>query len=570
MIIFEKLEMQNFMSVGNSPLTLQLNKNQTTLVTATNGVGKSSVMLDSICFALYGRAYRNINKPQLCNSVNQKQCQVTVEFSSGKKKYKVVRGMKPNKFEIYENDKLINQDPNVRDYQKVLEQQILKMNYRAFTQVVVMGSAAYVPFMKLKPQERREFIEDLLDIRVFSVMNKLLFQKIKDSKEALRDTENDIQSAKEIIKVIESHVESKRQNLDTKMAELRTEIEDLKAESDAIIEKQKELKGVIRLKQDELDEFEKFRDRLDEISKLKTKIAKKLNDVVAEKDQYDSMTVCPTCNQDIHDSIKEKFVSASTSKIKEYTDCLDQLKEKIDALLEKLKAAEKIELALVDANTLLNEWNQKLYGNTLLSSKLIKELNSLQNVDFSEDDDSKKMKETARKIVALDKQRKRLQEDIQYQTVAQVLLQDNGIKAKVVKQYIPAINKLVNKYLNQLDFFVSFNLDENFNEVVKSRHRDAFSYDSFSQGEKQRIDLSLIFSWRAIAAMKNSVNTNLIILDELFDSSLDGSGFELCLALIAGMPNTNVFVVSHREAIADKFHSTIKLIKKNNFTVIDR
>ena len=555
------------MSVGNSPVAIDLNKNKTTLIAAQNGSGKS-ILLDAICFVLFGKAYRNINRPQLINSINLKHMVVEINFSVGKKKYKVVRGVKPNIFEIFENGKLVNQDPNVKDYQKVLEQQIIKMNFRAFTQVVVMGSAAYVPFMKLKPNDRREFIEDLLDIRVFSIMNKLLFQKIKDTKEMLRDTETDINSSKEIIKVIESHVSSRTKERDIKIAELQQDIDNITNHNKEIQQHQDELKVSIKSLNTELAAYEARKEAADEIELAKKKCQKKVDTITAEIDQLKSLHTCPTCSQTLSDAIKSSMVDNAGASLPEFQLCVTQMTNKLSSYSEVLQDITNVQGVISGMTVKMQTYNQSMYGNTLLLEKLNKEL--LAIVKTPVNDDTKKLKEAAKKIVTLDGVRKSGRESLRLQEAAYTMLQDTGIKSKIIKQYIPTINKLVNKYLAQLDFFCQFTLDEGFNEIVKSRHRDAFSYDSFSQGEKQRIDLALIFTWREISAMKNSVHTNIIVMDELLDSALDGVGMDLCFDLIKNMNKSNVFVVSHREAISDKFEATIKLIKKNNFTEIEK
>jgi len=565
LILFRSVKYQNFLAVGSSPITIDLNRHHTTLITATNGAGKTTI-LDAVCFALYGKAYRNINKPALVNSINQKKTLVTIEFDVGKKKYKIVRGMKPNVFEIWCNDKMINQDPNTRDYQKILETQILKMNYRAFTQVVVMGSSSYVPFMKLRPHERREFIEDLLDIKIFSVMSKLLSQKIKDCKEKSKEIESEIKSTKEMIELQETFIKSRKDERANSLAKIVKDIEHARKEID------RENAAIVRL-QTRMSKhnlsLEKYSDLTEKLSELRSKnklIQSTIDDHSSQKDFYETTEECPTCRQSIGDDHRSHIIGSIETIVSSHTTELDTIKRQLDELKIQLTEYNGIISLISDIQGEISTHNQNIHGNNLLIQKYEREYSSMEADTTNIDDDKKKLRDMARKIVDLDKMRRINIEEQQYQAIASVLLQDSGIKAKIIKQYIPVINKQINKYLNALDFFCNFNLDENFNEIVKSRYRDEFTYDSFSEGEKMRIDLALVFAWRDVARMKNSVNTNLVIMDELLDSSLDQPGMELCIGLLYGLKDTNVFVISHRESIADKFISTIKFEKKNNFT----
>lgn len=565
MVIFEKITAQNFMSIGNIPLSIDLNKSQSTLITGKNGAGKSQI-IEALCFSLYGKPYRNINKPNLCNSVNGKKCLVEVEFNTNGKNYKVRRGLKPTVFEIFEDEKLLNQDADSRDYQKILEQQILKMNFRAFTQVVVIGTAAFVPFMNLKPEHRREFIEDLLDIRVFSVMNKTLSVKMKETKDTLKTLNSDIQSSKEIIQVIESHVDGKKEEIQEKIRKATSEKVDIASvitEFDAIRKTKKE--ELVLLKSD-IDQYRLASSNHEQCKKKMAQCSDSIGEISLKL--RDTNHVCSGCGQDM----PEELLCKITNELKEKIRVLDEKyaklsKEEIDlktlvydisGISEKAKVIEKE----------VSELNEKIYGNTLLLKKIEKDISDLNDELRKDSPDKSKLKDVAKKLIFMIKTKKELVETQQLQLAAQTLLHDTGVKAKIIKQYIPTINKLVNKYLNKLDLFVNFNLDENFNEVVKSRHRDMFTYDSFSEGEKTRISLALIFTWRAIAAMKNSVNSNLIILDEIADASMDTEGFDQCVNLFHSMKNNNVFVVSHREIISDKFDQTLKFEKKNNFTAI--
>ena len=559
------MKMQNFISVGNAPLVILLNKSQTTLITAPNGTGKS-ILLDALCFCLFGKAYRNINKPNLINSINQKKCTVEIGFSIGSHQYRVVRGIKPNIFEIYDGANLINQDPNIKDYQKVLEQQLIKMNYRAFTQVVVMGSAAYVPFMKLTTQNRREFIEDLLDIRVFSVMNKLLAAQIKTTKDDLLNIERDITTSKEIIKVIESHLAEKIATAEEKKSLLLEEKKKTQLEIKKYEEEQQNVKKEIAEKTLELESYNSQQDVLIDISVKRKRLLTSILSLEEDLKHQTETLICPACTQNIPHDVRSGFVARLQSRIDESHMTMVELNSQEDLLRNSLSGVVALNNDISSLNTRYQALNEEVYGNTLMLKKVNRQLLEIEDELSVDAPDKSKLKSVAKNIVALDRQKRILLERQQIQSGAHLMLQDSGIKAKIVKQYVPTINKLVNKYLNQLDLFVNFNLDENFNEIIKSRHRDTFTYDSFSQGEKTRIDMALIFCWRAIAASKNSINTNLIILDEIVDSSMDGGGMDQCIGLLNSMISNNIFVVSHREAIADKFSATLRLEKKNNFT----
>lgn len=565
MIEFEYASAQNFMSFGNVPLKIVLNADQSTLITGKNGQGKSQIN-EILCFCLYGKPYRNINKPTLINSINGKKCLTEVCFSSNGKKYIVKRGMKPTIFEIYENGKLLNQDADSRDYQKVLEQQILKMNYRAFTQVVIIGAAAFVPFMKLKPEHRREFIEDLLDIRVFSVMNKHLSVKVKEVKDELKIVNSEIISAKEIISVIEGHVESHKDDIKQKISNLLKEKSDIQEHIKSIESDVVPMETEFELKTEEIKNLNSYLRAHTKVLETKKIVELKIQQYKAEISS--SPDVCYACLQNLPHEHKQVIISDLTSKIVDCEKTVELCESRDNELKNTYVSLPELSKEVVKIRDEIQKLNEKIYGNTLLIKKINRDMLSLEDEFSKETPDKSKLKDTAKKILNLVKRKKELIETQQLQVAAQLMLHDSGIKSKIIKQYIPTINKLVNKYLNKLDLFVNFNLDENFNEVVKSRHRDQFTYDSFSEGEKTRISLALIFTWRAIAAMKNSVNSNLIVLDEVADASMDTEGFDQCVNLFHSMKNNNVFVVSHREIISDKFDSVLKFEKKNNFTTI--
>ena len=566
MVIFEYVEMMNFMSVGSHPLRINLNEHQATAIHGKNGSGKSILVTDSLCFCLYNRPYRKITKPNLVNSINGKKCLVETCFTVNGKHYKVRRGIKPAVFEIYENDVLLNQEADARDYQKILEQQILRMNYRAFTQVVIIGSAAFVPFMKLDAKDRREFIEDLLDIKIFSVMNKSLSIKVKEVKDELKLLDRDIESQKEIIKLIESHVDSKKDELTEKKLSLKTEGMSLYDATKPLQDNAQELRNSILALRHEYDvatslmfEYTSKKDSVLALEKKMTSLLSDLNNIPC---------TCVACHQDIPDEQKHRVGVGIQSQIDALTDKIKNTNVELVNIESKLIPVEPISDKMNAA--IEQEQNLKLeINNNVWSIKRInQEMQSIQDELDKESPDKAKLKETAKKLVSMMTRKKDLVSTQKVQAAAQTLLQDTGIKATIIKQYVPTINKLVNKYLNHLDLFVNFTLDENFNEHVKSRHRDLFTYDSFSEGQKNRISLALIFTWRAIAAMKNSVNTNLIVLDEVADSGLDSDGFDACIDLFHSMKNNNIFVVSHRN-IVEKFDHSIHIQMKNNFTEIN-
>lgn len=565
MIIFKKITYKNFLSTGNVPTTVLLNKHNLVLISGTNGKGKS-LITDAICFALYGRAYRNINKPLLVNSVNQKQCVVEIEFDVGKKNYLIKRGIKPNILEMYENGNLINQDPTVKDYQKVLEQQILKMNFRAFSQVVVMGLGIYTPFMRLKPNERREFIEDLLDIRVFSTMATINKERMKTIKEELSNIDTEIKLAKEKFMLQENFIKKQKQNQEIEIDKINEEINIIQDEIDTTQEKVNDALIKVDLLQSKTDKFEGLDEKLSEVRLNAKNVKKQIDSFLEEKLFYSSIDECPQCKQGIGTDHRTHIVSTVESKIKEHEDKLVAIDSELQKLTAEYAIWEDLLSEISTINNSIASHNKTISVNTAVISNKRKQIIDIQNNTGDIDDDTKRLKELAKQIVELNNRRKEITEVSHYQSAVALMLNDAGIKAKIIKQYIPLINKLVNKYLDALDLFISFNLDEQFNEVVKSRHRDNFTYESFSAGQKMRIDLALLFAWRDVAKSKNSVNTNLLFFDEIGDSGLDTDGAELFMKLLKMQKNSNIFVISHRDSMFDKFDHHIKVDMVGGFT----
>lgn len=563
MIIFKKLTWKNFLSTGNSETTIYLNRDSSTLVVGANGAGKST-MLDALSYALFGKPHRSINKPQLVNSINNKNCLVTVEFSVGKIEYKIIRGMKPNIFEVYRNGKLLDQESHSRDYQKIIEQNILKLNHKSFHQVVVLGSSNFIPFMQLPSHQRRNVIEDLLDIGIFTKMNGVLKEKIAMLRSQMNDTDHQLELLKETIKLQTEHIgELKR--IDTSQAEKREkEVKRIEEEIESIEESNKTL-------QEEYDEFyntttsdyQKTQDEKRELESSKSSIKTKMDDVVNESLFYEKNNTCPTCSQEISIELKDSKNHECKEKAKSLNDEYYTIKDKIQETNEE---ADELYKKIVH----LNEVNSSIRQNDVKIKGLQERISSLQETVEVQDttEAENKLSEDKEKRSELMTKRTEQSKLSSYFDAISELLRDTGIKTKVIRQYLPVMNKLINQYLQTLDFFVLFHLDDSFNETIKSRHRDEFTYASFSEGEKQRIDLSLLFAWRQIAKMKNSANTNLLILDETFDSSMDADGVDNLLKILYTFKeDSNVFIISHKQDLLEgKFPRKIEFEKVNNFS----
>jgi DNA repair exonuclease SbcCD ATPase subunit len=568
MVRFQKIRFKNFLSSGGQFTEIELQKSRTTLIVGENGAGKST-MLDALCFALYGKAFRNINKPQLISSINQKDCLVEVEFTIGKKKYLVARGIKPTIFDIYVDGQLIDQSAASRDYQSFFEEQILKINYRSFTQIVILGTASFTPFMQLPAAHRREIIEDILDIKIFSQMNVILKDKMAHLKDKIVAFDSKITVQKEktllqksFLKTLEDKQKKQEDDIQTKIDQMQGEI----AESILTIKSLEEkIEGLE--KQIDPDKTSEEINNLASTIKVLEKRNKKHEDDI--KQMHSSHGICPTCSQAIDSSKHEKHIEQHNESIRKNEK---QINEAI-AKLDSLKKTQNMENEIAKSITRLESQVAQLKSSNNTSMKYIRELkvDLESNVkDYDIQSEKKKLKEMAQMVVSLSNRKSLLNEEKQYQDICAVLLKDTGIKTTVIRQYLPVINKFVNKFLSIMDFFVHFELDEAFNETIKSRHRDDFSYASFSEGEKQRINLALLFTWRTVAKMKNSVNTNLLILDEVFDSSLDANGTEYVMQLLNALgENTNIFVISHKsDQLVDKFDTVIRFEKHNNFSKI--
>jgi DNA repair exonuclease SbcCD ATPase subunit len=569
MIKFKKISWRNFLSTGNAITEVQLDRTSTTLIVGENGAGKSTI-LDAICFALFNKAFRNISKPQLLNSINQKNLLVEVEFNIGRRHYRIVRGHKPSRFEIYVDGNFLNQEADSRDYQRYLEEHILKLNYKSFTQIVILGSASFTPFMQLPPSHRREIIEDLLDIRIFTAMNQLLKDRQNQLKDSLRQLESDIDVQKERVRIQNDYIKTLEVDHQNRSQEIQNNIDQASTEigsaNSAVIKLEAQVHALRSQINDEDSQIAKARTLADLQRKMTDKIAKAQTEIAFYHDNDN----CPTCQQGLPHKLKTDAIAAQNAKMEEIQQALTALSNNIDIVQQRLDI-------IHDTSTQISEHNQEIiaHNNTIIANqkyiqKLQAELNTHTDTTDNLDEEKSKLRGLAREVVALTQEKTSLSEEKYYQDIASNLLKDTGIKTKVIRQYLPAINKLVNKYLNAMDFFVSFELDEAFNETIKSRHRDDFSYASFSEGEKQRIDLALLFTWRTIAKMKNSAATNLLLLDEVFDSSLDINGTDYLMNVLNTLgEDTNVFVISHKgDQLFDKFRSVIKFEKYQNFSRI--
>jgi len=555
MIYFKTIRYKNFLSTGNAFTEIKLDKSPSTLIVGENGSGKST-MLDAITYALFNKPFRNVSKPQIINSINKKNCLTEIEFQIGSKNFKVRRGAQPSIFEIIQDDVILNQDANVRDYQNYLEENILKLNYKSFTQICVLGSASFTPFMQLHLGARREIIEDILDISIFTSMNKVLKTRYQQLDEQLRYLEGEIEVAKEKANIQKEYIEKLEKDKEQKADAIGIEIENIEKE----IKEQQEAVGEMTTAKDNLGDVEGKRKKLEEFKANFNRQIKKHED---EIEFYHNNDDCPTCKQGIEHDFKEEMTEEKQSKLTELEKALQDLNgeyETVDKLYDEY----------LELNTQIMEANNKVISDQRIIQRLLLEQNQVRTAVEDIDDEKKKLKALAKDLTDKNNNRSVETENKHYLDVCKSLLQDSGIKTKIIKQYLPIINKLVNKYLAAMDFFVQFDLDETFKETIKSRHRDKFSYASFSEGEKQRIDLALVFTWRTIAKMKNSASTNLLLLDEVFDSSLDLNGTEYVMNLLNTIgEDTNVFVISHKgDQLFDKFRSVITFKKVQNYSVI--
>ena len=556
MINFTTIKWKNFLSTGNAWTEIDFERSPSTLIIGENGSGKST-LLDALTFALFNKPFRNVAKPQLINTINGKNCLVEISFSIGSKNYTIRRGLQPRVFDITVNGEQIDKNANIRDFQKYLEESILKLNYKSFTQIVMLGSASFTPFMQLHLGARREIIEDILDISIFTSMNKVLKDKLADLENKVRIIEGEIDVAKQKAAIQEQYIQTLEDDKSTKVNEIQETIKETNEQIETatnaagIITKEKEALGNVEEKKRQLETYR---------TKFEGQIQKHRRDL----DFFHNTDECPTCQQGIEHDHKEIMTQRDEEKISELEKALQELNTQysdIDILVNK-----KLELdsQIMDAN------NEVITQQRILQ-RLQLELNDTETKTGNITEEKTKLKTLAKDALGKTKDRTELSETGHYYDVAKSMLQDTGIKTKIIKAYLPIINKLVNKYLQAMDFFVQFDLDETFKETIKSRHRDKFSYASFSEGEKQRIDLALVFTWRTIAKMKNSASTNILLLDEVFDSSLDVNGTEFVMELLNTIgDDTNVFVISHKgDQLFDKFRSVVRFEKRQNYSVLE-
>ena len=568
MIKFQKLRWKNFLSTGNYFNEIDFLENPTNLVVGENGAGKST-MLDALSFALFGKAHRKIKKDQLINTINTKDCRCEVEFTVNSVQYRVVRGIKPAKFEIWKDGTMINQSAHAREYQEILEKNILQMSHKSFHQIVVLGSSSFIPFMQLNSTSRRDVIEDLLDINIFSKMNVILKEKISLLKGELENNNHSIEMVKTQISSQKKYIRDLSAINTAHRKEKESEIESLNADIATFNEVNAELaESVNNLLPAVTEELSKLRANKQKLEKYRTKFDTQVKSVVKEAKFFEENEICPTCDQDIDDLLRKSKRADATERARELKGLMDQADAQLGDYQSQIDKLEEDMAELLHKQNLMN-------NNVQLISRLTQNVQKLQGDLTEMADSSGDMSQANKDLNNLDDQlhglndtKYTLNEKSSYNRVASELLRDTGIKTKIIKQYIPVINELTNKYLQTLDFFVHFELDESFNETIRSRYRDTFSYDSFSEGEKQRIDLSLLFTWRHIAKMKNSVSTNLLILDETFDSSLDGEGVDNLMKIIDTLKeDTNVFVISHKTELEDAhFERKLSFVKDKNFS----
>jgi DNA repair exonuclease SbcCD ATPase subunit len=568
-IYFKTVRWKNLLSTGNVFTEVKLNQSSSTLIIGENGSGKST-FVEAISFALYGKPFRKINKPLLVNSINNKNLIVEIEFSIGKKEYFIRRGLKPAVFEILVDDVLLNQEAASKDYQEILEKNILRLTHKSFSQIITLGSSTFVPFMQLPAASRREFIEDLLDIQIFSTMNILLKDRVQKNKDDIAACATRISLCEQKIELNKRHIESMRQNNDeiieikqNKINEHNFMIEEVTISRDDSARKLGDYTPVVA-------DQTKLISKLKKINSLQSELQYKITDCSKHIDFFEKHDECPTCTQDIEAGIKSYKLEEGRNKSKELTDAIVKLKEEQDRVDVRLKeietAQDQIDLLYAE----INDCNNKIAMYTRYNAELQKEITNLNVQQKKIETDATELNAAKAELVEIETEKEKLTNARTLLSTAALLLKDGGIKTKIIKQYVPVMNKLINKYLAAMDFFVQFELDENFDEKIKSRFRDEFTYGSFSEGEKMRIDLSLLFTWRAVSKLRNSASTNLLIMDEVFDSSLDTSGTEEFFKILSSVTaDTNVFIISHKgDQLFDKFSSVIKFEKVKNFSQI--
>jgi DNA repair exonuclease SbcCD ATPase subunit len=568
MIFFKKIKWKNFLSTGNSFNEIELGKSENTLIIGTNGSGKSTV-LDALTFSLFGKPFRKINKPQLLNSINEKDCVVEVEFSVGSCNWKVVRGIKPTLFQIYRDEKLLDQHSDSLDQQKWLEQNVLKMNYKSFTQIVILGSTAFIPFMQLSASNRREVIEDLLDIKIFSFMSSIVKDKIKLIRDEIRTLELKKKSLEDKVEMQTNFINKIKNEGKSKIEELGKDVKSLEEEIEGFIK----LNGInqeqINLKTKELESLSNSKDKLKKLTSIKGKLSQKVSSITEERNFFAENTVCPTCTQTIEDEFRLNRISEAEQKVKELQSGYEELEQAIcneeireNSFLEISKVVTNLTHEISQNNLRISGSQRRIRDN---ESEIQRIVNNLEN----ENTEYGKLEEFSKNLIKTTEELISKKEKTNYYDYSYNLLKDGGVKTKIIKKYLPLINQQVNRYLQMMDFYINFTLDDEFNETIQSPIHEKFSYSSFSEGEKMRIDLALLFTWREVAKVKNSTNTNLLIMDEVFDSSLDGFGTDEFLKIIKYViKDANIFIISHKSGMEDKFEDVIQFKKIKGFSQI--
>ena len=568
MIIFKKIRWKNFLSTGNVFSEVDLTTSKTNLIIGSNGAGKSTI-LDALTFSLFGKPFRKINKPMLVNSINEKDCLTEIEFSVGRKEYKVVRGVKPNKFEIYCNGQLWNQESTLVEQQKNFEANVLKMNYKSFTQIVVLGSSTFVPFMRLPLAQRREIIEDILDIQVFSTMNVLLKDKVRENNEEIKTLDYQIHLLDEKIDLQKKYMLELEKKTKEEITRKENKISELLQNENEFHNEIARLSSEVQKHSEDMKEVANSTTKLKKLNTFLLKIQSKLNNCKKEHDFFADNHVCPTCTQELDEDFRQEKINEGASELNKMNTGVEDLLLEIAKEEEREHKFTKLSDQVMQLNASISQSNFSITSIKKNISDIELEIKELQGTNPDKKAEFVKLEGLVKNKKQLSGTLAENKKDRDTLTVASQLLKDNGIKTRIIKTYLPAMNQLINQYLQRMDFYVNFTLDENFEEIIKSRYRDVFSYDSFSEGEKSRIDIALLLTWRSIAKLKNSVDTNLLILDEIFDSSLDQQGgMDLSWILRNFDDNSNVYVISHRENLDGKFDRTLTAVKEKNFSVI--
>ncbi len=566
MILFKTIRWKNFLSTGNQYTEIDLTKNKTNLIIGTNGAGKSTV-LDALTFSLFGKPFRKINKPQLINSVNEKDCRVEVEFNIGNIEWKVVRGIKPALFEVWRNGSALDQSAAALDQQKWLEQNVLKMNYKSFTQIVILGSSTFVPFMQLSAAHRREVIEDLLDIKIFSSMNLVIKDKIRQAKEEIKVLDLKKQSLAEKLKMQEEFIEQLENRGKDNISNNKQKISDLDQEIEQYLNENTSMEDPLREYIREQDRLVGYADKLRKLGNLKGKISQKVSTITKEHKFFTENTVCPTCTQSIDETFRINRINDAQNKAKELQSGYKELEEAIKEEEERERQFTALTKEISKLTNGISQNNIKINGLRRQIRNLEHEIQVLTENLANRNSEHEKLESFKENLKTTYDELASKKDLINYYDFSYSLLKDGGVKSKIIKKYLPLINQQVNRYLQMMDFYINFTLDEEFNETVQSPIHEDFSYASFSEGEKQRIDLALLFTWREVARLKNSVNTNLMILDEVFDSSLDATGTDEFLKIIRYVvKDANIFVISHKTGLEDKFESVTKFEKVKGFS----